>query len=172
MAPPISIVLINSKSNDSFSDVHRRLIARISPVCYAYKFHLVLVNFKIDESPIEFAKEMAPATSIGKSGERLIELAKNGMLRITKLPITENLGKAIICTSKPDKAKLQNREGILAISRKEKIALIFGCDKNRNKNVRRLIENAYAHLDISGKGIELSIDTEIGAVSSIFKGSE
>ena len=81
MAPPISIDLFNSKSNDSFSDVHRRLIARISPVCYAYKFHLVLVNFKIDESPNEFAEEMAPTTRIGKSGERLIELAKKTKLQ-------------------------------------------------------------------------------------------
>ena len=172
MAPPISIVLINSKSNDSFSDVHRRLIARISPVCYAYKFHLILVNFKIDESPINFAKEIAPTTSIGKSGERLVELAKKGMLRIIKLPLTGNFGKTIICTSKPDKAKVKNHERIMAISRKEKIALVFGCDKNRNKNVRRLIESAYAHLDVSGKGIELSIDTEMGAISSILKESK
>ena len=172
MAPPLNIVLINSKTNSSFNDEHRRLIAKFSPVCYAYNYHLILVNFKIETSPINFAKEIAPSTSIGKSGERLIELAKKGMIKVTNLPINENLGKMVICTSKPEESKVKSHDMISKILKKEKIALIFGCDENRNKNIRKLLEKADYHLDISEKGIKLSLDTEIGAVTSIIKNSK
>ena len=167
MAPPLNVVLVNSKSNESFNDKHRRLIAKISPICYAYNYHLVLVNFVIDNSPIDFAREIATSTSIGKGGERLLEIAKKGRIRITKLPLSENLGKIVICTSKPDKSKSENAEIVTALSKKEKIALVFGCDKKRNKNVRNLLHEAECHLDISNKGIELSLDSEIGVVTSI-----
>ena len=172
MAPPLNVVLVNSKSNETFNDEHRRLIAKISPICYAYNYHLVLVNFVIDNSPIDFAREMATSTSIGKSGERLIELAKKGRIKITKLPLSEDLGKVVICTSKPDKTKSENSRNIAVLSKKEKIALVFGCDKKRNKNVRNLLKKAEYHLDISNKGIELSLDSEIGAVASIINNLE
>ena len=171
MAPPLNVVLVNSKSNETFNDEHRRLIAKISPICYAYNYHLVLVNFVIDNSPIDFAREMATSTSIGKSGERLIELAKKGRIKITKLPLSEDLGKVVICTSKPDKTKSENSRNIAVLSKKEKIALVFGCDKKRNKNVRNLLQKAEYHFDIS-KGIELSLDSEIGAVVSIINNLE
>ena len=172
MAPPLNVVLVNPKSNDVFSDEHRRLIAKISPICYAYEYHLVLVNFKIDDSPVDFAREIATSTSIGKSGERLLEIAKNGRIRITKLPLSENLGKIVICTSKPDKNKAKSSKFVTALSKKEKIALVFGCDKKRNKNVRTLLHKAECHLDISNKGIELSLDSEIGVVTSIINNLE
>ena len=172
MAPPLNVVLVNSKSNETFNDAHRRLIAKISPVCYAYNYHLVLVNFVIDNSPLDFAREMATSTSIGKGGERLIELAKKGKIKITKLPLSEDLGKIVICTSKPDKSKAKSSKFVTALSKKEKIALVFGCDKKRNKNVRNLMDKAESHLDISNKGIELSLDSEIGAVTSIINNLE
>ena len=172
MAPPLNVVLVNPKSNDVFSDEHRRLIAKISPLCYAYEYHLVLVNFKIDDSPVDFAREIATSTSIGKSGGRLLEIAKNGRIRITKLPLSENLGKIVICTSKPDKSKAKSSKFVTALSKKEKIALVFGCDKKRNKNVRTLLHKAECHLDISNKGIELSLDSEIGIVTSIINNLE
>ena len=172
MAPPLNVVLVNSKSNETFNDEHRRLIAKISPICYSYNYHLVLVNFVIDNSPLDFAREMATSTSIGKSGERLIELAKKGKIKITKLPLSEDLGKVVICTSKPDKIKSENSRKITALSKKEKIALVFGCDKKRNKNVRNLLQKAEYHLDISNKGIELNLDSEIGAVASIINNLE
>ena len=166
MTPPLNLVLVNSKTIDHFSDSHRRLIAKIAPVCFAYNFHLVLVNFKIDNSPLNFAKEIAPSTSIGESGEKLIELAKKGRIQITNLPITGKIGETIICTSKPDKNKNVKIEKIAEMSKQERIALVFGCDENRNKNVRKLIDFAKYHLDISNKRIKLGIDTEIGAIAS------
>ena len=166
MAPPLNLVLVNSKSNGNFSDSHRRLIAKIAPVCFAYNFHLILVNFKIDDSPLNFAKEIAPSTSIGESGGRLVELAKKGMIQITNLPITGRIGETVICTSMSDKNKVANIEKIAEMSKNEKLTLVFGCDQNRNKNIRKLIDFAKYHLDISDKGIKLEIDTEIGAIAS------
>ena len=61
---------------------------------------------------------------------------------------------------------------ISKLLKKETIALIFGCDENRNKNIRKLIEKADYHLDISGKGIKLSLDTEFGAVTNIITNSK
>ena len=65
MAPPLNIIVINSKKNEGFNDKHRRLIAKIAPICIAYDFHLTLVNFQIKDTAVDFAKEIAPATSIG-----------------------------------------------------------------------------------------------------------
>ena len=166
MAPPLNLVLVNAKSTDIFSDSHRRLIAKIAPVCFAYNFHLILVNFKIDDSPLNFAKEIAPSTSIGESGERLVELAKKGMIQITNLPIAGKIGETVICTSRPDKSKVTNIEKIAEMSKNEKLALVFGCDENRNKNVRKLLDFTKYHLDISNKGIKLEIDSEIGAIAN------
>ena len=169
MVPPLNIVLVNSKVSDKFTDEHRRLIARFSPVCDAYSFHLVLVNFKINLSPVDFAREIAPSTSIGNSGEALINLAEKGKLKIEKLPLKSNLGKIIICTSKPNESKKKSIKEITPMLKKETISLIFGCDIKHNKNIRNLIKSASYHLDISNKGIRLSLDTELGAITTMIK---
>ena len=53
--------------------------------------------------------------------------------------------------------------------KKETISLIFGCDIKHNKNIRNLIKSASYHLDISNKGIRLSLDTELGAITTMIK---
>lgn len=167
MAPPLNIIVINSKKNEDFNDKHRRLIAKIAPICIAYDFHLTLANFQINDTALNFAKEIAPATSIGSSGEKLINLAQKGKLLITDLPLGTNFGKVIICTSKPNKDKSADINIIAELSQKKKIALIFGTDEIRNKNINKLLENSDYHCDISKKNIKLELDTEIGAIASI-----
>ena len=81
------------------NEENRRLIARVAPVCLAYNFHLLLLDFGIKETPLDFAKNMAPSTSIGKGGENLIELCENGKVKITDLQLPQNIGEKIICTS-------------------------------------------------------------------------
>ena len=169
MGPPLTVVLVNAKTNGNFTDENRRLIARISPLCYAYNFHLLLVNFKIEKSPVDFARDISTTTSISNSGKRLIKLAQNGKLRFTNLPLTENVGKIIICTHKPDETKIINSKEIKILAEKEKLALVFGCKTDSNKNVRKLVEKSEWHIDVSGKNIELTLDSEIGAVSTIIK---
>ena len=53
------------------------------------------------------------------------------------------------------------------ISTEKKIALIFGTDDKRNKNINRLLDNSEYHCDVSNKNIKLELDTEIGAITTI-----
>ena len=113
MTPPPNLVLINTKKSDNLSDLHRRWIARVAPICKAYDLHLTLSNFKIDDSPIEFAKKIAPSTSIGKGGEGFIELAQKGKVQITNLPLPQNIGTMVVCTAKPEENKEKNIDMII-----------------------------------------------------------
>ena len=160
-------MLLNTKKSDGISEIHRRWIARVAPLCIAYDLHLILANFGIEDSPTEFAKKIAPLTSIGKGGQRFIELAKKGWVQITELPLPENIGTTIICTFKPDKTKSKNYHDIATLAKNEKIALVFGCDEHRNQITKRIMSNSNYHLDITGKKIRLGLDTEIGAVTSM-----
>ena len=113
MTPPLNLVLINTKKSDDLSELHRRWIARVAPICKAYNLHLTLFNFKIDDSPIEFAKKIAPSTSIGKGGEGFIELAQKGKVQITNLPLPQNIGTMVVCTAKPEENKEKNIDMII-----------------------------------------------------------
>jgi len=137
VTPPLNLVLLNTKKSDEISEIHRRWIGRVVPLCIAYDLHLTLANFGIGDSPTEFAKKIAPSTSIGKGGQRFIELAKKGWVQITKLPLPENVGTTVICTSKPDKDKSKNYHNIATLAKNEKIALVFGCDNIGTKLQRK-----------------------------------
>ena len=167
MAPPLNIVLLNTRKSDEISEIHRRWIARVVPLCIAYDLHLILANFGIRDSPTEFAKKIAPSTTIGKGGQKFIELAKKGWVQTTKLPLPENVGTIVICTSEPDNVKSKNYHDIATLVKNEKIALVFGCDEHRNQITKGIMSNSNYHLDITGKKIRLGLDTEIGAVTSI-----
>jgi len=167
VTPPINLVLINTKKSINLSEIHRRWIARVAPLCIAHNFHLTLSNFEISDSPIEFAKKIAPSTSIGEGGQKFIELAKNGKVQITDLPLPQNIGTSIVCTSKPEKNKERDSVYIAKLSDKERIALIFGCDEHQNQMTKKIKSDSKHQLDITGKGIKLSLDAEIGAVTSI-----
>lgn len=167
MTPPLNLVLVNTKKSDDLSELHRRWIARVAPVCKAYDLHLTLSNFKIDDSPIEFAKKIAPSTSIGEGGEGFIELAQKGKVQATDLPLPQNIGTMVVCTAKPEQNKERNIGYISKLSKGERIALIFGCDEHQNQMTKKIRKNAKHHLDITGKRIKLSLDGEIGAVTSI-----
>ena len=168
VTPPINLVLINPKRNTKISEENRRLIARVAPVCLAYNFHLLLVDFGIKETPLDFAKNMAPSTSIGKGGENLIELCKNGKVKITDLQLPQNIGEKIICTSQPTKSKKIKLNEIINLSEQKTIALIFGIDQRTNKILKKIKDESYGHLDITNKKIRLSLDSEIGAVCHSF----
>jgi hypothetical protein len=123
---PLTIVLFNQSKNKNLDEKNRRLIAKIVPLCKAYNFHLILINYKIDLSPIDFAKSIAQSTSIGMNGKIFVELAEKGLLQIKNQPLPQNCGEKIICTSNPNKMKAKNKQEIVELANKEKICLIFG----------------------------------------------
>ena len=164
VTPPINLVLINPKKNTEMNEENRRLIARVAPVCLAYEFHLLLVDFGIKETPLDFAKNMAPSTSIGKGGENLIKLCEDGKVKITNLQLPQNIGEKIICTSQPKDSKKKNLNEVKKMADKKSIALVFGIDRRTNKILKKIKDESYGHLDITNKKIRLSLDSEIGAV--------
>ena len=168
VTPPVNLVLINPKKNKDVDENNRRLIARVAPVCLAYSLHLWLVDFGIKESPIEFARSIAPSTSIGKGGENLIKLCEKGKVKISNLQLPQNIGLKIICTNQPEDASEKAIDDIIEISRKKTISFIFGTNKRTNKVLRKIRAESYAQLDITKKRIELSLDSEIGAVCHSF----
>ena len=164
VTPPINLVLINPKKNTGMNEENRRLIARVAPVCLAYNFHLLLVDFGIKETPLDFAKNIAPSTSIGKGGENLIKLCENGKVKITNLQLPQNIGEQIICTSQPEESKEKELNEVKKLANEQSIALVFGIDQRTNKTLRKMKKEAYGHLDITTKKIRLTLDSEIGAV--------
>ena len=165
---PINLVLINPKKNTGMDEENRRIIARVAPVCLAYNFHLLLVDFKIKETPLDFAKNIAPSTSIGKGGENLIKLCEDGKVKITNLQLPQNIGEKIICTSQPTKSKKITLNEIVKLSEQKTMALIFGMDLRTNQILKNIKDESYGHLDITNKKIRLSLDSEIGAVCHSF----
>ena len=164
VTPPINLVLINPKKNSDVNEDNRRLIARVAPICLAYNFHLVLTDFGIKETSLDFANKMALSTSIGKGGENLIKLCKDGKVKITDLHLPQNIGEKIICTNLPIKSKEIKLNKVIKLSEQKTIALIFGINQRTNKILKKIKEEAYGHLDITNKKIKLSLDSEIGAV--------
>ena len=98
-------MIFNQNKKRKIDEKNRRLIAKSIPLCKAYGCHLTLVNYETKKTPIEFAEEMAESTSIGKSGEMFIELAKKGFVRITNIPLPQQNSDDIVFTSKPEKNK-------------------------------------------------------------------
>ena len=168
VTPPVNLVLINPKKKAEINEDNRRLISRVAPVCLAYNFHLWLLNFGIKETPLDFAKNIAPSTSIGKSGENLITLCNEGRVKILDNSLPQNIGQMIICTSQPKNSKRKEIEDIVTLSNKKTIAFIFGIDQRNNKMFKKIKEEAYCHLDITNNKIRLSLDSEIGAVCHSF----
>ena len=168
VTPPINLVLINPKKNSEIDEENRRLIARVAPVCLAYNFHLLLADFGIKETLLDFANNMALSTSIGKGGKNLIKLCKDGKVKITKLQLPQNIGEKIICTSQPTKSKQMKLNEVVKLSEEKTIALIFGINQRTNKILKKIKEEAYGHLDITDKKIRLTLDSEIGAICHLF----
>ncbi len=168
VTPPVNLVLINPKKNNEVDEDNRRLIARVAPVCLAYNLHLCLVDFGIKETPLDFARGIAPSTSIGKGGENLIKLCEKGKVKISNFQLLQNIGQKIICTDRPENSKEKTLNHIIKISREKTISFIFGTNRRTNKVLKKIRDESYAHLDITKKRIELSLDSEIGAVCHSF----
>ena len=82
--------------------------------------------------------------------------------------MTQNIGLKIICTNQPENSTEVELDDIIEISREKTISFIFGTNKRTNKVLKKIRDESYAQLDITKKRIELSLDSEIGAVCHSF----
>ncbi|MFL2941865.1 MAG: DUF531 family protein [Candidatus Poseidoniales archaeon] len=160
-----TIVIFNQNKNKKIDEKNRRLIAKSIPLCEAYGCHLTLVNYETGKNSIEFAENMAESTSIGKSGDLFIELARKGFVRVTNLPLPQQNGEEIVCTSKPEKYKEITTDVRSKIDKN--VSLLFGTDNLSNQISKDIRRKAKYHFDVSGKGIELELDTEMGAACNL-----
>ena len=125
-------------------------------------------GFQITPIMPSFAESIAPSTSIGKGGENLIRLCKQGKVKILDNQLPQNIGKMVTCTNQPEYSRKKELEDIVTLSKQETIALIFGIDQRSNKMLKKIKEESYCHLDITNNKIRLSLDSEIGAVCHSF----
>ncbi len=58
--------LVNTYDKLKLHEIHLRTIARAAPLCYAYDFHLALLDFNFWESREEMVEEVAGYTTIGE----------------------------------------------------------------------------------------------------------
>ncbi len=105
----ISICLVNTYDKLKKHEIHLRSIARAAPLCYAFNFHLALLDFPFWKREKEVAEEVADYTTIGDGGKYLLKLAEAGKLHlIEKIPA--HFGELVATTSKPDPDKVINPE--------------------------------------------------------------
>jgi len=95
-------------------------------------------------------------------------LCEKGKVNILTLQLLQNIGQKVICTNQPDNSKEKTLDDIIRISREKAISFIFGINQRTNKVLKKIKNESYAHLDITKKRIQLSLDSEIGAVCHSF----
>ncbi len=156
----IVMCLVNTYDKLKLHEIHLRTIARAAPLCYAFNFHLALMDFPFWRSEREVAKAVSDYTTIGEGGKYLIELANSGKLHlIDKIP--SHFGEVIATTSKPDKNK---SIGYSDIARFSSATFLIGL--GRRGLPKDLLKSARYHFDITQRGISLETCSAIGAIAT------
>jgi len=152
--------LVNTYDKLKLHEVHLRSIARAAPLCYAYDFHLALMDFLFWKSEEEMIESVAEYTTIGEGGRYLRELDEEGRLHvISKIPA--HFGEVIATTSKPMKNVL-NLEELASLS-----SACFLIGLGRKGLPKDLINRARYNLDITFKNISLETCSAMGALMSL-----
>ncbi|MCS7121496.1 MAG: DUF531 domain-containing protein [Archaeoglobaceae archaeon] len=156
----IVLCLVNTYDKVNLKEAHLRAIARASALCYAFDFHLALLDFPFWKNVEEVVEEVANYTTIG-DGNYVKELEKVKRLHIIE-KIPAHFGKIIATTSKPDeKKKLKFEE----ISKIRTATFLIGL--GRKGLPRELMDLAEFHLDVTMKGISLETCTAMGAIAML-----
>ncbi len=153
------ICLVNTYDKLKLHEIHLRTIARAAPLCYAFNFHLALLDFPFWKNEKEVAKEVSEYTTIGEGGKYLIELFESGKLHlIDKIPA--HFGEVIATTSKPDKNKSLSYEDI---SNFPSATFLIGL--GRRGLPKELLKSVRYHFDVTQRGISLETCSAIGAIA-------
>lgn len=158
---------------------HHRAIARAAPLCIAFDIDLVLLNFP-SSSVEKIIEETMRETNIGKGGEFLERLAREG--RVTLVPLDDTgisinlrgLGIPIATTSHPDPKKTTDLKGLVLSKRKSgqskgklssdnNICLIMGL--GRKGLPQGILNEAEYHLELTGKNVPLETCTVMGIIA-------
>ncbi len=157
----IVLCLVNTYDKLKLHEIHLRSIARAAPLCYAFNFHLALMDFPFWKKASEVAEVVADYTTIGEGGKYIIELANSGRLHlIDKIPA--HFGEVIATTSKPDEKKRIDPEMLRNFS-----SATFLIGLGRRGLPVEMLRKAKYHLDVTQRGISLETCTAIGAIAML-----
>ncbi|WP_456369739.1 DUF531 family protein [Geoglobus sp.] len=152
--------LVNTYDKLKLHEIHLRTIARAAPLCYAYDFHLALLDFSFWNSRREMVDAVAEYTTIGEGGMYLKKLEEENRLHlIDRIP--SHFGEVIATTSKPEK----NALSIEDLSRLKSACFLIGL--GRKGLPKDLIKKARHNLDITFKGVSLETCSAMGAIMSL-----
>lgn len=156
----IVLCLVNTYDKLNLKEAHLRAIARASALCYAFDFHLALLDFPFWKSVEEVVEEVASYTTIG-DGNYVRDLEKAKRLHlIEKIPA--HFGKIVATTSKPDEKKMLKFEDI---SKLRSATFLIGL--GRRGLPKDLMDLASYHLDVTLRSVSLETCTAMGAIAML-----
>ncbi len=166
------MALYNSYDPNRWHEIHSRQIARTAPLCVAHGFKLALIGFPLDdlgvETPRELAEKIAESTTVG-TGREVLKLADDGLLETYDFPdpgFPPQLGRIVATTSKPDPSKLVEPEDVIeTLLRPRSLTVVIGLGRRGLPD--EVLENADAHLEITGRRVPLETCAAIGAVLGV-----
>lgn len=157
----ITLCLVNTYDKLKKHEIHLRSIARAAPLCYAFNFHLGLLEFPFWRSEAEVAEEVAEYTTIGEGGEYLLKLLEMGRIHLLE-KIPAHFGEVIATTSKPEPRKTLTPEQLSSLK-----SATFLIGLGRRGLPKEMLNSAKYHLDVTRRGISLETCSAIGAIAML-----
>ena len=158
----ITLCLVNTYDKLKLHEIHLRRIARAAPICYAYGFHLALLEFPFWESEEEMVSKVADYTTLGEGGGYARSLLENGKIHlIDRIPA--HFGEVVATTSKPDQKKISTEE-LRKLLKKGSVTFLIGL--GRRGLPREMIKKARYQLDVTWKGVSLETCSAIGVIAA------
>ncbi len=155
----IVMCLVNTYDKLKLHEIHLRSIARAAPLCYAFDFHLALLDFPFWKGESEVVEEVCGYTTIGNQGEYLRRLHERGRFHlIDRVPA--HFGVTVATTSNADKKKLIKTE---ELGRLRSATFLIGL--GRRGLPADVLKRCRFHLDVTGKGVSLETCTAMGAIA-------
>ncbi len=159
----IVLCLVNTYDKLKLHEIHLRSIARAMPLCYAYGFHLALMDFPFWKSEEDMVKDVAEYTTIGEHGRYGIELYERGWIHLIET-IPAHFGEVIATTSKPDERKKLMLEDMKELVRSRSAVFLVGL--GRKGLPKDILKRAKYHFDVTEKGISLETCSAMGAIAT------
>jgi hypothetical protein len=159
----ITLCLVNTYDKLILHEIHLRSIARAVPLCYAFRFHLALLDFDFWKNEGEMVRSVTEYTTIGEHGKYAIELLETGKIHLIK-KIPAHFGEIIATTSKPDPVKKLSEEELRKLLKYESTTFLIGL--GRRGLPKDLMKRAKHHLDITWRGVSLETCSAIGVIAS------
>ncbi|RLI82825.1 DUF531 domain-containing protein [Archaeoglobales archaeon] len=159
----ICICLVNTYDKLKLHEIHLRTIARAAPICYAYDFHLALLDFPFWRSEEEMIETIAEYTTIGEGGRFAKKLLEKGKIHlIDKIPAY--FGVVVATTSKPENGRGLEMDDLRKLLKEASVTFLIGL--GRRGLPREMVKKSRYQLDVTWKGVSLETCCAIGVISS------